>query len=430
MNYSEAKDYLTKLDTFGSVLGLSRMRELVTVLNDPQNDTDIIHITGTNGKGSILCFLSYIMKKQGLVVGSFSSPAVAGVRDCFRIDNEIISEELFAECTTDVKNACDFIIEKGHEHPTRFEVETAIAFLAFKKSKCNIAIVETGLGGEGDSTNVIDNAVMNIFASISLDHVKELGPDIKSIARNKAGIIKSSAPVIICANNEEATAQVENRASEYNAKVYKVLARDITNKNVSEEGITFDFDGINNIHVSMCGAYQYINAAVAIKAMKILYNTDSEIIKNGLHNTKWPFRFERISSNPLIYLDGAHNEDAALKLRETLDNLYKDRYLIFVIGIFKDKDYDRICEITLPIARKVFVTKNDLNKRSMSAEELFKVALKYNKNSEIKNSVDEAVKASVAYADSNKDKEPIIVMFGSLSWLDKAKKIIGDFDLA
>lgn len=424
MNYTDAKDYLKKLDTFGSVLGLERMRELTDVLNNPQNDTQIIHITGTNGKGSILCFLSSIMKENGMRVGSFSSPAVSGVRDCFRINGCIISEELFSQCVSEVKEACDVILKRGHEHPTRFEVETAVSFIAFKKSKCDIAIVETGLGGEGDSTNIIDNAVMNIFASVSLDHTRELGPEIEDIARNKAGIIKTPAPVIACADNEKALSVIKNRAKDNAAPVYSVSSLDISNKTVSAKGLYFDYDDLTNIHVSMLGTYQFINAAIAVKATKVLLNLDDETIKKGLHNAKWPYRFEKIKDEPIVYLDGAHNEDAALKLKDTVDSLYKDRFLIYVVGIFQDKNYDRICEITLPDANKVFVTQNELNKRSMDATTLHDVAQKYNNNTEVTSDIKDAVEKALVYAKSNESRNPVIIMFGSLSWLDRARNYV------
>jgi len=463
MKFDEAINYIKSLDIYGSVLGLDNMRVLANELDNPQSGLKFIHVTGTNGKGSVCSFLAHILTDAGYRIGAYNSPAVISDTDQYTINTEAISEELYAEAVTLVKSACDQISKEGGNHPTRFEVETMVAFVAFNIDKCDIVILETGLGGRDDATNIADNKVLNVFTSISLDHCAVLGDTRAEIAEVKAGIIKSSAPVVMYAgisesdNDSDQYNDVINviriKCSETGANFTPVYSDDITNVHMQNKKLRFSIPKLDFIDasISMTASYQPVNAEIAVFASKVLkdngYTISDENIRNGLKKARIPFRFERVKAvykkeKVDIILDGAHNPDGAKRLMESLELNYPDREFIFVTGIFKDKDYEKIAEITGAKAKTVYAVENDLSQRALSRDDLTAVLLKYNDNIVNSESIESAIDSAISEAIHNDIQtsiansglfinqgtadKPVIVCFGSLSWLNRAKSYIKD----
>lgn len=422
MNFDEAKLYINSLNKFGSVLGLENIQALCDELSNPEDDLKFIHVTGTNGKGSTCAFLTSILKTAGIKAGSYNSPAVICEYDQYRIDDEIIDEETYAKALTKVVKAVEALNGRGIS-PTRFEVETAMAFVMFKDADCEIVVLETGLGGRDDATNVIKNTLLHIFASISPDHMFILGNTLAEIADVKSGIIKSSAPTIIYNADESATEVIVNRAKEYDSEVTIVTAEDVRK---------------NDYELSLRGTYQKINSCIALAAVNELkrqgYVIDENDIEMGLKSAHIPFRFEIVpfavnkdgeKRELSIILDGAHNEDGARKLVDSLKYEFPGKEYIFVTGIFKDKDYDKIAEIISEVASEVIVTENDLSDRALSKQILTETYKKYINRVSQYDKIEMCIERGIEKA--NNTPNAILIFSGSLSWLNRAKEYIQKF---
>lgn len=424
MTFDEAISYVKSLDVYGSVLGLDNMRTLAEALDNPQDGLKFVHITGTNGKGSTSAFLTSILTEAGYKAGSYNSPAVKSNTDQFRINMEIVPDELYAEAVSLVKEACDLIVSNGGLQPTRFEVETMAAFVMFYLEKCDIVVLETGLGGVDDATNIINTAILHIVTSISMDHADVLGDTLEKIAENKSGIIKTSAPVILYDRSVTDNSEDVIKANAVFEKKCEMLGADLYKVNDLEA---------REFELSMKGAYQSENATLAIKAAYVLHdlgiNISEENIKKGLKDAAIPFRFEQIKVNNQvdIILDGAHNPDGAYQFIKSLELNYSGRECIFITGIFKDKDYQEIARITATRAGKIYIIKNEKSSRSLSKSILAETFRKYNDNVIIADSIRDAISSAFTEANEKCDasgKHPIVCCFGSLSWLNDAKDII------
>ena len=419
MNFEEAKLYINSLNKFGSVLGLENIKALCDELSNPEDDLKFIHVTGTNGKGSTCAFITSILKASGIKAGSYNSPAVICEYDQYRIDDEVIDEDTYASALTKVAAAVEVLNERGIS-PTRFEVETVMAFVMFRDAGCELVVLETGLGGRDDATNVVKNTILHVFASISPDHMFILGNTLAEIADVKSGIIKSSAPTIIYNADESATEVIVNRANKCGSPVTIITADDVKK---------------NNYELSLKGTYQKTNSCIALAVINELknqgYDITDDAIEMGLKSAHIPFRFEVLpfkdnangaSEELTIILDGAHNEDGAYKLVDSLKSEYPARDYVFVTGIFKDKDYEKIAEIISGIASEVIVTENDLSNRALSKQILTKTYEKYiNKVAQydkIEMCIDKGIEAVKA------NQNAILILSGSLSWLNRAKEYI------
>lgn len=499
LSFEEAISYVKSLDVYGSVLGLSNMTALAGELSNPQDNLRFIHVTGTNGKGSVCAFLSAILTEAGYTVGSYNSPAVLSDIDQFSINTKTISEELYAKSVSIVKGVCERIVAAGGIQPTRFEVETMVAFKAFEIAECDIVVLETGLGGRDDATNIIKNTLVHVFTSISMDHSAVLGDTLSKIAENKSGIIKSSAPTVMYLRDtadmtdeeksavNDAADVISKRCSEYGSELHIVSDDLVSNIFIKKNSLYFDMPKLKllKLKLSMKGAYQPANATVAVYAIKQLldrgYVITRQDIEKGLKKAYIPFRFEKISfkvqkivddihsvditaddiagmitkdnersqKNMVdIILDGAHNPDGAKKLMKSLELVYPNREYIYVAGVFRDKDYEKIARITGEKAKKIFVIRNNDTERSLESEVLSNEFLKYNKNVVDIENVDDALEralketaesgqvsdkgqheAEEKQQASEKKRQvaegcPVIVCFGSLSWLRYVKKYI------
>lgn len=445
--YDDAIEYVKSLDVYGSVLGLDNMRILAEELDNPQDGLKFVHVTGTNGKGSVCAFLTSILKEAGYKVGSYNSPAVLSDIDQFRINMKIINKELYAEAVSIVKSACERVDESHGIQPTRFEVETMVAFVAFYIEKCDIVVLETGLGGRDDATNIINNTMLHVFTSISMDHSAVLGNTLLEIAEVKSGIIKTSAPVLMynrleseLEDNEisDITAvndYIARKCESVGSSLYTVGDKSVSNVSYNDSSISFDMDEYSHkdLTLTMIGAYQPINAAIAVKAAHILaeigYNITDKDITKGLKKATIPFRFEKYTTNHKvdIILDGAHNEDGAKQLAKSLECVYPDREFIFITGIFKDKDYEQIAKITANKARRIIVIQNTKSERSLDKDILRSVFEKYNNNVKTTDDIDAALYEAIEEAECiicANATHPVVICYGSLSWLRDAKRCI------
>lgn len=424
MNYEEARVYLDNVAKYGSVLGLDAMRELLRRLGNPEKGRKIVHIAGTNGKGSVLAFLSTVLTESGYRVGRYISPTLFSYRERIQVDGEYIEKEPLARLVTRIREASEAMDRDGLRTPTAFEIETALGLLYFAEKKCDIVVLETGMGGRDDATNAIAEVMMEIFASISLDHLGVLGNDLTEIAECKADIIRKNSLVISAFQKEEAAEVLKRTAAERNAKLITVDPGQISDVKYGYEEQSFSYGAEKNIRIHLAGAYQIENAALAWEAVQGLrslgFRISDEAFRRGMEKTVWRGRFTCIHREPLVIMDGAHNEDAAKKLAASIETYFPGRKISYIMGVFKDKEYEKVIRITAPYAAKVTAVETPGNSRALPKEELKKVWETFGVPVTTADTIAEAVKENITSA----EKEEIILVFGSLSFLGEAEKAV------
>ena len=375
MDFLEAQNYLEKVRSQkGIVLGLDTMRHLMAKLNNPQDKVKFIQVAGTNGKGSTAAYLTSILSEAGIKVGRYTSPAVFSSTEQYFACGSCISESEYAKGVTAVAEAAASL---DGEIPTAFEQETALAFWYFAQKGCELAILEAGLGGDMDATNIVTTTVCSIITSISMDHCRILGNKISEIAAHKAGIIKPGAPVICIEQKEDAMEQIRAAAKAADTPLYEVH-RDEVRQIFSDkrESIVF-FREFENLHLKMLGSCQPENAALAVQAASVLsrsYPIEKKHIYDGIEKTRWGGRFELHSGSPDIILDGAHNPDGIRRLRESVNQMFGAVPICYVCGVLADKDYEKEIEILFGRASNVF-TVTPPSPRAMKSTDL-KAAIK------------------------------------------------------
>ena len=420
MNYTEAREYLDNVSASGIILGLDSIRALMEELENPQDDLRIVHIAGTNGKGSILSYTKNILMDAGYRVGCYSSPSVFGYLERFQIDGEWMAESEFPELVQKIKDAADRMTAKGLNHPTVFELETAIAFEYFKERKCDYVMLETGMGGDLDSTNVIKSPLVCAFASISMDHIGILGNTLREIATCKSGIIKPGAAVVTGPQDPEAMEVLDAAAESMGCRITRT--EDCTRKEHSPEGQTFLYKG-REYSIALLGRHQLRNAATSIEGASALQKTGAAVteenIRNGLAKTRWPGRLEIIRKDSKIWiLDGAHNAAAAECLAETLRECWPDTKFTAVTGVFRDKEYSKIAEILSGVLNHAICIDLPEVGRSLPKEELAAVYAKVGVKSDVSDSIETAINEATSDA---------VLVTGSLSLLRSAKDGIEKF---
>ena len=424
MNYEEARVYLDNVAKYGSVLGLDAMRELLRRLGNPEKGRKIVHIAGTNGKGSVLAFLSTVLTESGYRVGRYISPTLFSYRERIQVDGEYIEKEPLARLVTRIREASEAMDRDGLRTPTAFEIETALGLLYFAEKKCDIVVLETGMGGRDDATNAIAEVMMEIFASISLDHLGVLGNDLTEIAECKADIIRKNSLVISAFQKEEAAEVLKRTAAERNAKLITVDPGQISDVKYGYEEQSFSYGAEKNIRIHLAGAYQIENAALAWEAVQGLrslgFRISDEAFRRGMEKTVWRGRFTCLHREPLVIMDGAHNEDAAKKLAASIETYFPGRKISYIMGVFKDKEYEKVIRITAPYAAKVTAVETPGNPRALPKEELKKVWETFGVPVTTADTIAEAVKENITSA----EKEEIILVFGSLSFLGEAEKAV------
>ncbi len=423
MKFIEATDFIEECNKAGIVPGLDSIRELCKRLGNPQDKLKFIHIAGTNGKGSVLAYISSILKTAGYKTGRYISPTIETYLERFQVNERAISKEMFGKLTEKVAIICKEMVEDGLCHPTAFEVETAIGFLFFLEKKCDIVVLECGMGGLEDATNVISTSVMEVFAHIAMDHMQFLGDSVEKIAANKAGIIKEDTKVVSTIQEEAVERVLSNRCKELGITFDILREEEISRVKYSLQGQSFLLDG-EMYKTPLLGKHQIENAALAIKAIKLFKETKAydgkkpvseDKIKAGLLNTVWVGRFQIISKKPLFVIDGAHNPDGARRLRQSVDIYFKDKKKVYIVGMFRDKEVNEILSTMIEPDDVVLTISPPQNPRSLSSVELAGAVKEFTPNVSSLDSVEEAVEMAKLFA----DKDTLILAFGSLSYLGR-----------
>lgn len=369
MTYEEALSYIHSICWKGSKLGLDRTRELLGKLDDPQKELKFIHIAGTNGKGSTAAMLSSILEEAGYRVGLYTSPFINRFNERMQVNHQPIPDEELAALTEYVRPHADAMADS----PTEFELITALAMVWFARQKCDIVVLEVGMGGELDSTNIIDVPEAAVIAAMGLDHVKELGPTMADIARAKAGIIKEGGRVVSYGGNSEADEVIAAVCRARNASLCQPDFSAIVPGDFSLEGQTFSYKGWRGLRIPLVGAYQMNNAAVVLETVEVLrqrgWSVSDEAVRQGLADTRWPARFEVLRRDPVFIVDGGHNPHGIRATAESLSRLFPGRKITFVTGVMADKDVEHILGLIVPLADQFFTVRPD-NPRAMDAGEL------------------------------------------------------------
>lgn len=427
MKYQEALEYINDKNKYGSRLGLDSIGKLLSLLNNPQEGLKYIHIGGTNGKGSTSSYLAHLLEAGGYKVGLFTSPYIERFNERIQINGQDIPDEILGRITSLIKEKADIMVEEGFEHPTTFEIVTAIGFMYFKEEKVDYVVLEVGLGGRYDSTNIISSPLVSVITTIDYDHVDVLGDTLDKIAYQKAGIIKEKSIVVSYPQEEEALGVIKEVTEEKNAEFYLTPMENIIVKEISDSGARFDYHygniHMDNIKISMLGEYQVYNATLALTTLLVLkekglVDISEEQIREGLQKTKWPGRLEVMRRNPIFLIDGAHNVQGIAQLKKAI-NLFEYKNLILGVGILKDKDSSHMVELLAPMADKIVVTEVNMP-RKLDAEELAKEIAKYNENVFIEKDIKKAVERTLELA----EEDDMIVFGGSLYLIGEVRTLI------
>lgn len=428
MTYEEAMEYISNVGMFGSNYGLEQTHRLLELLGSPQNKLKLIHIAGTNGKGSTTSMISKVLIGMGFKVGMYTSPYLEVFEERIQINGVNIPKDKLIDNLENVKYAVSKVIEEGYEHPTEFEIITALMFLYFYNEKIDYGVIEVGLGGRLDSTNVIIPKV-SVITSISMDHINILGNTIEEIAKEKSGIIKEDVPVILYPQKKEAEDVILKAAHNNDSKVYYVKTDDGNLKGIDYDNITQNvqvngLNGIYNVDLPLLGEHQILNLCVAIKAVEVLCQVEKiqynkEIIEESLKDVKWIGRLETLNRNPLIVIDGAHNIDGIRVLKNNIRKYFKYNKMYLLLGILADKQVDEMIKEITPMAEKIFALTPHSDRAELS-EDLKREIEKVNQNVEAFDDYNEAINEALKVAED----DDLILVSGSLYMIGDMRKII------
>ncbi len=429
MNYDEALEYIHGTLKFGVKLGLHNIQLLLELMDNPHHKLKAIHIAGTNGKGSTTAFISSMLIEAGYRTGIFTSPYLERFTERIKIDRDEIQKEDLARITSYVKEKVDLMINMGSNHPTEFEIITAIAFQYFYEMKCDLIVLETGLGGRFDSTNIIDTSLVSVITTISYDHMNILGNTLSEIAYEKAGIIKEDGDVVLYSQSCEAEKVFADVSRKKSSTIHKVSFDSVRINNFSVTGQGFDYDNLRDIHISLLGEHQVRNAVVALECIRVLnrkgYLISESAIRTGLSAARWPGRLEVLKHKPIFLIDGAHNREGVQVLTNFLKEYFPGKEILFIVGVLKDKDYRSFIELCAPIATS-FWTVTPKSDRALPAQTLAHVIEPYCKNVIANDTIEEAI-ASCLNAVQD---ESVICAFGSLYYIGEIRNIFKSFDNA
>lgn len=424
MTYEEAKAFLESCNRYAGEFTLEPLKELLKRLGDPQDQLTFVHIGGTNGKGSTLAYVSTVLKEAGYKVGRYISPTIFSYRERIQVNEQYISREALIRLTMKVREAGEQMLAEGLGHPTMFEAETAVAFLYFAEQACDLVVLEVGMGGRLDATNVIRNTAVAALASISMDHMGFLGDTLGEIAANKAGIIKPGCTVVTTKQEPEAEEAILREASIYGCPVVVSDPALAVNRIRGLFGQSFDYKERIQAEISLAGEYQFSNAALALEVLDALrekgYELPESVIREGLKKTVWNGRFTVVDQEPYFIVDGAHNRDAAAKLAECIEHYLSGKRLIYIMGVLADKEYEVVVQTTVPYAAEVITVMTPDNPRALAAEELAKTVRAYNPHVQAAASIEEAVGKAYELA----EPEDVILAFGSLSHLGEIVRTV------
>jgi dihydrofolate synthase/folylpolyglutamate synthase len=418
MNYKETLEYISSINWKGSVLGLSRIRDLLEKLGNPQKELKFIHIAGTNGKGSTAAFLSSVLTEAGYKTGLFTSPYIEVYNERMQINNVNISDEELAEITTRIRPFADSM----DDAPTEFELNTAICMVYFKENHCDVVVLEVGMGGELDSTNVIDSPEIAVITAIGLDHTEELGGTIEEIARTKSGIIKEGCSAVVYKQADSVMDVFQKRCEDVSASLDISEPENILFKDQDISGLTFAYPGFEELKIPLIGSYQLENVALALKTIEVLkrkgWNISDEAVCEGLKKTRWPGRFEIIAKDPLFVVDGAHNPHGIRATAASIKTYFKDKKLVYIFGVMADKDYDDMLDQILPMAQEVHAVTPD-NPRALEADRLAEIIREKGVDAYPHASIEEAVDCATQHAS---ELGTSVIALGSLYMIGDIKK--------
>ena len=435
MNYISLIEELKKR---GSVPGLDAIEGLLEELGHPENNLKIVHIAGTNGKGSIFAYLSSILIAAGFKVGRYISPTISCYEERFQINGKYITKDKLARLYNIVEEAMKREEEKTGLKPTLFEVETAISFLYFKEEEVDYALIEVGMGGRMDATNVIRHPELTVISSISYDHQAFLGDTLEEISWQKAGIIKESCPVVLSENSDDVCKVIEQEAKKKRVKCIEIEPTDYEVLSETPYGSTFLWKE-QRYETKLPGRHQVSNAVTALAASEYLFHKDYEknnarkaIAKKldemnvtsaqqgGIIRTCWPGRLEVLKKEPLFYRDGAHNPDGAKKLAAFLQKYFTNKKIIYIMGVLKDKEYKKMLRYLMPMAKEVYVFKPK-NERGLSAQIL---ADTIKEVADVSVTIESDVNAAVFRALDTAKPDDVLVACGSLSFMEEMEDIL------
>ncbi len=407
----------------GVVLGLGPLRSLLARLGNPQDRTRYLHIGGTNGKGSVGAMLRTVLQKAGYRVGHYSSPAVFHPLEPWRVNDTLLTKRDYCARMTRILSHRDAMARQGEPLPTAFELETALAFLTFAEEHCDLAVLECGMGGAGDATNVVTTTLISLLTSIGLDHIRFLGETLEQIAENKSGIFRDGVPAVIQAQSGGVEAVLCRICRQRGIPLYRTAPAALT-ADPQGAGSLLRYRG-KEWRLSLQGQYQAANAAQVIETVMLLramgFPVPEQALADGLAHTCWPGRFETICTAPRVILDGAHNPDAAKRLRESLDALYREGFagrLYCIMGVLADKDYTEVAAQIAPLAECVY-TVTPATPRALAAEELARCVKAF-----CPNVCPMPLSDAVAAARRESRPEDLILVFGSLSYLSAARELL------
>ena len=409
MSIAATLEYIHSVKWQGSKPGLERTRELLAALGNPEKSLKFVHIAGTNGKGSTAACIAAVLRKSGYTTGLYTSPYMLCFNERMQVNGVNISDDILERLVDEIRPFADLM----EDSPTEFELITALAMKFFTLMKCDIVVLEVGMGGELDSTNVIDAPDAAVIAAIGYDHVSELGPAITDIAAAKAGIIKDGGDVVLYGGDPETEAVFERVCRERGAFLRKADFTRIERQDFSLDGAKFVFEPYGAISLPLAGTYQPKNAAVAITALELLkdkgYRISADDIVSGLAEAHWPGRFEAIGRDPVFILDGAHNPQGMEATAESLRRHFGDRKIVFIIGVSADKDVDSMLGHVAPMAQS-FITVRSENPRAMDPQALADMLSRYGAPASAACSIDDAVSEALDRAGS----DGIVCALGSL----------------
>ena len=420
MNYEQALTYIHSVNWTFCKPGLERITALCTALGDPQKKLRFIHVAGTNGKGSTSAMLASILQSAGYRTGLYTSPYIRTFCERIRVDGENIPEDALATLTERIRPIADAMEDK----PTEFELITALAFAYFAECRCDVVVLEVGLGGRLDSTNVIENTALSIITGIDFDHTALLGNTIEEIAREKAGIIKAGRPVLFGGAEGVARNTVMGVASEKNAPFYTVDRSSYKEHEATLAGTVFDYLHYSNLRLPLLGAYQPYNATLVLTAIELLnqdgFGIGENAVRQGLANVRWPARFELLSLDPIVIYDGGHNPEGVRAAVASIKTYFGSQRVNILSGVMADKDKGEMIQTLKEVAARAFtVTPN--NPRALAAQDYAAQLASFG----IPATAYKSVLAGVIAAIESSKKEGIpLVCLGSLYLYEEAEAAV------
>ncbi len=420
MNYEEALNYIHSISWTFTKPGLERIGELCRRLGDPQKELKFVHVVGTNGKGSFCSMLDSVLRHASYKVGLFTSPYIREFTERIRVDGENIPKDDLAEITSFVQPIADAMEDK----PTEFELITAIGLEYFRRRGCDVVVLEAGMGGRLDSTNIIPSSLLSVITGVSLDHTAYLGDTVEKIAAEKAGVIKRDGIALYCGNDEKVKRVIKTKADEMGARLINPDKSGLTLKHCDLDGCVFDIGDWKDVDISLLGLYQPDNAANVLFAVEELRRQGMDIpdraVYEGLKAARWQARFEVLMKDPLVIFDGAHNPEGIDAATQSVKYYFGDEKVCVLTGVMRDKDYEYVSTRLSEIAKRAFCIKPD-NPRALDAEEYARVLAGKGVESSHHGSVEDAFREATEYARKNNS---VLVCLGSLYMYEQIYKLI------